>query len=174
MAALSRVADPTRGFPPFYLHIDEFQNVSTPAIVSILSEARKYKLSLTMAHQFIAQLDPAIKDAVFGNVGSMAAFRIGSEDAQFIEQQFAPVFEAKDLMNVPNYNAFLRMLANGVPAKPFSIATLPPITSDQNQVRRLIEESAARHGRPRDEVEAEISARYTKKPAAPAAGSATM
>lgn len=174
MAALSRVDDPTRGFPPFYLHIDEFQNVSTPAIASILSEARKYKLSLTMAHQFIAQLDPAIKDAVFGNVGSMASFRIGSEDAQFMEQQFAPIFEAKDLMNVPNYNAFVRMLANGVPAKPFSIATLPPITSDQNQVTRLIEESAARHGRPREEVEAEISARYAKKPAASAAGSATI
>jgi hypothetical protein len=174
MAALSRVDDPTRGFPPFYLHIDEFQNVSTPAIASILSEARKYKLSLTMAHQYIAQLDPAIKDAVFGNVGSMAAFRIGSEDAQFMEQQFAPIFEAKDLMNVPNFNAFIRMLANGVPAKPFSIATLPPITSDKNQVTRLIEESAARHGRPREEVEAEISARYVKKPAAQAGDSATM
>lgn len=173
MAALSRVDDPTRSFPPFYLHIDEFQNVSTPAIASILSEARKYKLSLTMAHQFIAQLDQTIKDAVFGNVGSMAAFRIGSDDAHFLEPQFAPVFEAKDLMNVPNYNAFIRMLADGIPAKPFSMATLPPIHSDQDQVARLIAESAARYGRPREEVEAEISARYAKKPA-PAAGLSGM
>ncbi len=165
MAALSRVDDPTRGFPPFYLHIDEFQNVSTPAISSILSEARKYKLSLTVAHQFIAQLDQGIKDAVFGNVGSIAAFRVGSEDAQFLEQQFSPVFEAKDIMNIPNYNAFMRMLVNGVPSKPFSMATLPPITSDPNRVAALIAESAARHGRPREEVEAEISARYAKKPA---------
>ena len=166
MAALSRVDAPTRSFPPFYLHIDEFQNVSTPAISSILSEARKYKLSLTVAHQFIAQLDQNIKDAVFGNVGSIATFRVGSEDAQFLESQFAPVFQAKDIMNVPNYNAFVRMLVNGVPSKPFSMATMPPITSDPARVSALIEESAQRHGRPRAEVEAEISARYQKKPAA--------
>jgi len=174
MAALSRVDDPTKSFPPFYLHIDEFQNVSTPAIASILSEARKYKLSLTVAHQFIAQLDENIKDAVFGNVGSIASFRVGSDDAQFLEQQFAPVFEAKDLMNVPNYNALIRMLANGTPTKPFSIATLPPIKSDASRVMALIEQSALRHGRPRAEVEAEISARYVKKSVAPAAPNGMM
>jgi hypothetical protein len=167
MAALSRVDDPTRSFAPFYLHIDEFQNVSTPAIASILSEARKYKLSLTMAHQFIAQLDSNIKDAVFGNVGSIASFRVGSDDAQFLEQQFAPVFGAKDLMNVPNYNAFIRMLSNGVPTKPFSIATLPPIKSDIGRVMELIEQSATRHGRPRQEIEDEILARYVKEPVLP-------
>ena len=167
MAALSRVDDPTKSFPPFYLHIDEFQNVSTPAIASILSEARKYKLSLTMAHQFIAQLDQNIKDAVFGNVGSIASFRVGSEDAQFLEQQFSPVFEAKDLMNVPNYNAFIRMLSNGVPTKPFSIATLPPIKSDITRASAIIEQSFARHGRPREDVEKEISARYAKEPLLP-------
>jgi hypothetical protein len=163
MAALSRVDDPTKSFAPFYLHIDEFQNVSTPAIASILSEARKYKLSLTMAHQFIAQLDPNIKDAVFGNVGSIASFRVGSDDAQFLEQQFKPVFEAKDLMNVPNYNAFIRMLSNGIPTKPFSLATLPPIKSDVNKVAEMIEKSALLYGRPRAEIEAEIMARYVKE-----------
>ena len=165
MAALSRVDDPTRGFAPFYLHIDEFQNVSTPAISSILSEARKYKLSLTVVHQFIAQLDQGIRDAVFGNVGSIVSFRVGTEDAQFLEQQFAPVFSAKDLMNVPNYNAIVRILANGVPTKPFSVAMRPPIHSDPARVAELIALSAATHGRPRAEVEAEISARYAKKPA---------
>jgi hypothetical protein len=174
MAALSRVDDPTRSFPPFYLHIDEFQNVSTPAISSILSEARKYKLSLTVAHQFIAQLDQGIKDAVFGNVGSIATFRVGSEDAQFLEQQFSPVFAAKDIMNVPNYNAFVRMLVNGVPSKPFSMATLPPISSDPARVAAIIAESAARHGRPRAEVEAEISARYAKKPVVPPPGGSIL
>ncbi|MEZ4195631.1 MAG: DUF87 domain-containing protein [Candidatus Paceibacterota bacterium] len=171
MAALSRVDDPTRSFPPFYLHIDEFQNVSTPAIASILSEARKYKLSLTVVHQFIAQLDQDIRDAVFGNVGSLVAFRVGSEDAQFLEQQFAPVFTAKDIMNTPNYNALVRILANGVPTKPFSVAMRPPITSDPSRVKAMIEMSARAYGRPRAEVEAEISARYEKKPApAPVGG----
>lgn len=162
MAALSRVDDPTKSFPPFYLHIDEFQNVSTPAIASILSEARKYKLSLTMAHQFIAQLDEKIKDAVFGNVGSLASFRVGSDDAQFLEQQFSPIFTANDLMNVPNYNAFVRILADGVPMKPFSIATMPPPASDPSQVASMKQQSLERYGRPRAEVEAEIAARYVK------------
>lgn len=163
MAALSRVDDSTQSFPPFYLHIDEFQNVSTPAIASILSEARKYKLSLTMAHQFIAQLDENIKDAVFGNVGSLASFRVGSDDAQFLEHQFAPIFTANDLMNVPNYNAFLRILADGVPMKPFSIATMPPPDSTREQVEFMKQRSIERYGRPRAEVEAEIAARYVKE-----------
>lgn len=162
MAALSRVDDPTKGFPPFYLHIDEFQNVSTPAISSILSEARKYKLSLTMAHQFIAQLDPDIKDAVFGNVGSMATFRIGSDDAQFLENQLSPVFTAKDIMNIPNFNAFVKILSNGVPVKPFSIAALPPIKPDPSRVEGIIMKSLMTFGRSREEVEAEISRRYSK------------
>ncbi len=164
MAALSRVDNEKMDFAPFYLHIDEFQNVSTPSIASILSEARKYKLSLTMAHQFIAQLDQDIKDAVFGNVGSMAAFRIGSEDAQFLEHQFNPVFTASDLMQVPNYNAMIRMLANGTPTKPFSIATMPPLPSDFSRINELKATSANRFGRPRAEVEAEIQARYAKEP----------
>ncbi len=162
MAALSRVDDPTMSFPPFYLHIDEFQNISTPAIASILSEARKYKLGLTMAHQFIAQLQPEIKDAVFGNVGSMAAFRVGNEDAQVLESQFAPVFTAPDLMNVPNWNAFLRVLANGTPTVPFSIATVPPPETDHARVATLIEQSYQRYGRARTEVEEEIRIRYQK------------
>lgn len=163
MAALSRVDDPSMSFPPFYLHIDEFQNVSTPSIASILSEARKYKLSLTMAHQFIAQLDTDIKDAVFGNVGSMTAFRVGSEDAHFLEPQFEPVFNAKDLMNVQNYNAVVRMLANGTPTKPFSLATMPPMPANPERVAQLIAMSSARYGRPRAEVEAEIAQRYIKE-----------
>lgn len=170
MAALSRVDDPSKSFPPFYLHMDEFQNVSTPSISAILSEARKYKLGLTIAHQFIAQLDEKIKDAVFGNVGSMAAFRVGPEDAQFLEHQFAPDFSANDLMNVPNRTAYMRILANGVPTKPFSMTTLPPYETDTDVVRRRIETSYERYGRPRAEIEAEIEARYRKEPVAPLEG----
>jgi hypothetical protein len=163
MAALSRVDSMTMDFPPFFLHIDEFQNVSTPSISSILSEARKYKLSLTVAHQFIAQLDENIKNAVFGNVGSIAAFRVGSDDATALESQFSPVFVANDLMNVPNWNCFVRMLANGVPTKPFSMATMPPYKADPSRVELLKEFSARHYGRPRHEIEAEISARYVKE-----------
>ncbi|MCA9361210.1 type IV secretion system DNA-binding domain-containing protein [Candidatus Kaiserbacteria bacterium] len=162
MAALSRVDDPTKGFPPFFLHMDEFQNVSTDSISAILSEARKYKLGLTIAHQFIAQLDEKIKDAVFGNVGSMVAFRVGPEDSQFLEQQFSPTFTANDLMNIPNRNAYVRALANGSPTKPFSMSTIAPMETDLNRVQSLILASNQRNGRPREEVEAEISARYQK------------
>jgi len=170
MAALSRVDDPTRGFAPFYLHMDEFQNVSTNSISAILSEARKYKLGLTIAHQYIAQLQPDIKDAVFGNVGSMAAFRVGPEDAQFLEQQYAPTFTGSDLMNVPNRNAFLRVLANGTPTPPFSIGTMKPAEPDLERVQMMIAQSAAKHGRPRAEIEAEIQERYQKpKPPPPTA-----
>ncbi len=162
MAALSRVDDPTGNFAPFYLHIDEFQNISTPSIASILSEARKYKLGLAVAHQFIAQLDPVIKDAVFGNVGSMAVFRVGNEDAQALENQFHPTFSVHDIMNIPNFKAYLRILANGVPTIPFSIDTLPPIISNPARAAQLMELSLSRYGRPRADVEAEIQARYQK------------
>lgn len=174
MAALSRVDDSTKSFPPFYLHMDEFQNISTNSISAILSEARKYKLGLTIAHQFIAQLQPDIKDAVFGNVGSMAAFRVGPEDSQFLEQQFGPTFGANDLMNVPNHNAFLKVLANGTPTPPFSISTIAPPKTDLERVQKLINMSMQKHGRPRAEIEAEISQRYQKPaptvPPAPSLG----
>ena len=163
MAALSRVDDPSMNFPPFFLHIDEFQNVTTDSISSILSEARKYKLGLTVAHQFIAQLDDKIRDSVFGNVGSVAAFRVGTEDADFLEKQFAPVFEARDLMNIPNYHAYLRVLANNSPTKPFSIKTSPPPETNSANVKEMLTQSFARYARPRVEVEAEISKRYQKK-----------
>lgn len=166
MAALSRVDDPSMNFPPFFLHIDEFQNVSTPSIASILSEARKYKLGLTVAHQFIAQLDPVIRDAVFGNVGSMTAFRVGNEDAVALESQFSPVFSASDIMNTPNYHAVLRVLAHGTPTPAFSVATMPPPESDVSRAAALMAASQARYGRPRAEVEEEISVRY-QKPAPP-------
>ena len=161
MAALSRVDNPAMDFPPFFLHIDEFQNVSTPAIASILSEARKYKLSLTIAHQFIEQLDENIKNAVFGNVGSLATFRVGSEDGEILAQQFTPVFEAQDLISIPNYNAYLKILANGSPTRPFSIQAMPP---PENIAMERVEEmrsiSQINFTRPRAEVEKEISDRY--------------
>jgi hypothetical protein len=160
MAALSRVDDRTGSFPPFYLYIDEFQNVTTDSIGAILSEARKYKLGLTIAHQFIAQIDEKIRDAVFGNVGSMAAFRVGPEDAAALEKQFLPTFNASDLMNIENRNAYVRMLAQGSPTPPFSLHTVKPHDTDHEYARELIEYSLLRHGVSREQVEAEIIARY--------------
>jgi hypothetical protein len=165
MAALSRVDDQTKSFPAFYLHMDEFQNISTNSISAILSEARKYKLGLTMAHQFIAQLDENIRDAVFGNVGSMAVFRVGPDDAQFLEHQYAPTFEATDLMNVPNRVAYVRALANGTPTRPFSMSTFAPAETDVSVVQQMIERSYEKYGRNREEIEAEIQERYQKKTA---------
>ncbi len=169
MAALSRVDDPSKSFAPFYLHIDEFQNVSTDSISAILSEARKYKLGLTMAHQFMAQLDPKIKDAVFGNVGSIAAFRVGSEDSQQLEAQLSPTFTAHDLLNVPNRNAYVRILANGTPTRPFSIKTVAPPHFEASVVAERIAQSYQQYGRPKAEIEQEIQARYHTAPVRTAA-----
>lgn len=164
MAALSRVDAVSSYLPPFYLHIDEFQNVTTNSIATILSEARKYKLSLTVAHQFIAQLEEGIKNAVFGNVGSMCAFRVGAEDAEYLEKQFSPTFSAKDLMNIDNRNAYLKMLINGRPEKPFSVETLPPPAGDAKNVALLKKISFMKYGGNREEIEKQIMKKYEKTP----------
>ncbi|HEX2792124.1 MAG TPA: DUF87 domain-containing protein [Candidatus Paceibacterota bacterium] len=160
MAALSRADDPRGNFPPFYLYIDEFQNITTDSIPGILSEARKYKLSLTIAHQFLAQVDEKIRDAVFGNVGSMAVFRVGEADGKFFEGQFAPTFAARDFLNIENYNAYVKMLAGGVPQKPFNIRTIAPNPGNLAQVDDLRELSYLTYGRDRATVESTIKARY--------------
>lgn len=160
MAALSRVDLFGKDFPPFYLYIDEFQNITTDSIATILSEARKYKLSLTIAHQFIAQLEENIRDAVFGNVGSLCAFRVGAEDAEYLEKQFTPTFGASDLMNIDNRNAYLRLLVQGKPAKPFNVKVLPPPVGNPESVEALKQLSYSKFGRPRAEVEELILAKY--------------
>jgi hypothetical protein len=162
MAALSRVDMYGKKMEDFFLYIDEFQNVTTDSIESILSEARKYRLSLTVAHQYIAQLEDNIKDAVFGNVGSMAVFRVGAEDAQFVESKFKPVFTASDIMKIENRNAYVSMLINGQPTKPFNIATFPPPQGIIAAVDKIKELSYLKYGRLREEVEEEIMAKYTQ------------
>jgi hypothetical protein len=162
MAALSRVDSFGKELPPFYLYLDEFQNITTPSISSILSEARKYRLALTIAHQFIKQLDEKIKDAVFGNVGSMAMFRVGAEDAEFLAKQLEPVFTEQDLINLDNRNAYMKLLVNGRPVKPFSLETIPPPMGESSHVEKLKELSSLKFGRAREEVEAEIREKYRK------------
>lgn len=164
-AALSRVdavSSGSQGVPNFYLYIDEFQNFTTPSIATILSEARKYRLSLNIAHQFIAQLDDNIRDAVFGNVGTKCIFRVGTEDATFLEKQLEPEFTANDIAGLDNFNAYVSLLVNGKPARPFNITTLPPEETDMEKVEMLKQRSYEKFGRDRTEVETEIAQKYTK------------
>lgn len=160
MAALSRVDMYGQKMNDFYLYIDEFQNITTDSIESILSEARKYRLSLNLAHQYISQIPENIKGAVFGNVGSMAVFRVGVEDAEFLAKQFDPIFTANDILKIENYNAYVKMLSRGIPQKPFNIVTMPPFKGNPEIVNSLKDLSYMTFGRDRSEVEAEISQKY--------------
>jgi hypothetical protein len=140
MAALSRVDIEQEKRRDFNLFIDEFQNFTTDSIAVILSEARKYRLNLVIAHQFIAQLTDKIREAIFGNVGSILAFRIGAKDAEELVKQFEPIFSKNDLINIDNFNAYAKLLINGEPAKPFNLRTLPaPRSSPEvsNYVKEL-------------------------------------
>jgi hypothetical protein len=162
MAAMSRVDMHGQKMNDFYLYIDEFQNVTTDSIASILSEARKYRLSLTVAHQYISQLEESIKNAVFGNVGSMAVYRISTEDANFVEQKFKPTFTASDIIKLDNFNSYVSMLVNGQPTKPFNMVSHWSLTEkgDMEIVEKVKELSYLKYGRPRDEVEEEIMSKY--------------
>ena len=159
MASFSRVDISEDERRDFYLYIDEFQNFATDSIATILSEARKYKLDLIIAHQFIEQLKKEIKDAVFGNVGNIMAFRVGATDAEFLVKQFEPVFDQNDLVNIDNFNAYVKLLISGKTAKPFSISTYPPSKGDASAASNIKKLSSAKYGRDRVSVAGEIMAR---------------
>lgn len=173
-AAMSRANIPERDRTDFALYVDEFQNFSTDSFATILSEARKYHLNLIAANQFTTQLSEAIRDAVFGNVGTTIAFRVGDRDADALKKYFQPSFDESDILRVPNYNAIVRTMVGGVPTLPFSMATLPPLgTPNMRLADALKQLSAAKYGRPKVVVEEEIFARMATKPDAskPALGS---
>jgi hypothetical protein len=161
MAALSRVDMVGKGpINDFYLYIDEFQNVTTDSITTILSEARKYRLALTVAHQYIEQLEETIKNAVFGNVGSMIIYRVSPENAAIFERQLAPTFTPDDVLKLQNFNAYAKILVGGVPEKPFNLKIPPPPKGNNEIADKVKQLSYLKYGRPREEVEAEIMARY--------------
>lgn len=162
MAALSRVDSLGKDFPPFYLYIDEFQNITTNSIATILSEARKYRLSLTIAHQFIAQLQEEIKNAVFGNVGTICSMRVGQDDAEYLEKQYEPVFTAKDLASVDNFNGYIKTLVHGKPVDPFDFRLMPPAQGDYTFVQEAQQTSYQKYGRDRDEIQKDIDNKYDK------------
>ncbi len=163
-AALSRVDLPESERHPFYLYIDEFQNFTTPSIATILSEARKYALSLNLAHQYIKQLSDEIREAVFGNVGTKCVFRVSQEDAELLAKEFEPEFTAGDIAGIANRHAYIKMLVDGSPTDPFDIETfLVHGEADFTDAEEMKQASYKRYGRPRAEVEAEIQERYKKK-----------
>jgi hypothetical protein len=170
-AAMSRSDIPEDQRVDFSLYVDEFQNFSTDSFATIMSEARKYHLNLIVANQFTTQLTEEIRDAVFGNIGTIVSFRIGQNDVESIGRYFQPTFDSDDLLRVPNYNTIVRTLIGGVPTQPFSMATLPPLgTPNPRLFEALKQLSAVKYGRPKDEVEKEINARMLTLEDKPALG----
>lgn len=156
LSAMERVDTPEDQRKDFYLYVDEFQNFAVESFASILSEARKYRLCLTMAHQYIAQLTEPVRDAVFGNVGTIITFRVGSPDAVFMEAEFMPRFTPEDIINLPKYNIYLKLLIDGVTSQPFSAITLPPIAQVTHSHEKVVKISRERYAKPRPEIEEKI------------------
>ncbi len=164
LAAMQRAHIPEEQRRDFYLYVDEFQNFATPAFAVILSEARKYHLNLVLTNQYTAQVPIEVMDAVMGNIGTMIAFRVGAPDASALEKEFAPVFEANDLVNQPNRHIYIKMAIDGVTCPAFSADTLPPRATDLGFGKEAIQFSRDTYGRPRDVVEKEIQGYMDAEP----------
>ena len=160
LAALSRAdksKDEMKSTPNFYLYVDEFQSFANESFADILSEARKYKLNLTIAHQYIEQMSDEVRAAVFGNVGTMISFRVGSFDAEVLEKEFAPTFTAEDIVNLGFAQIYLRLMINGIGSQPFSARTLPPLERPEiSFVEEIIGASRRKYTKDRVIVEEEI------------------
>jgi len=157
-AAMSRSDVPESQRTDFYLYVDEFQNFATDSFATILSEARKYGLNLTIANQYLDQIEDETRHAVFGNVGSLLCFQVGATDAEVLAEQLAGDLTPGDLIALPRYRAYCRLLIDGMPSKPFSMSTLPPLRrrgEDRTSVIRRT--SARRHARPREQIERELA-----------------
>lgn len=160
LAAMSR-ADKNKQelakLPNFYLYVDEFQSFANKSFADILSEARKYKLSLNIAHQYIEQMEEEVRDAVFGNIGTMVTFRVGAYDAEVLEKEFAPTFTAEDLVNLGKYQIYLKLMIDEVSSRPFSAESMPPIPKPEKTFKNeVIKSSREQFARPRAVVEKEI------------------
>ncbi len=159
-AAMGRADIPEDQREDFALYVDEFQNFATDSFATILSEARKYRLNLILANQFMSQLTDNIREAILGNIGTVISGRLGITDAEMLQKKFAPVFDAEDLTKLPNYQTITSVLINGVPSAAFSMSLLPPMVKPNPELQTAIKRlSAAKYGKPRAEVEKEIFAR---------------
>jgi len=158
LAAMSRVDMPEEKRKDFFLYVDEFQNFATTSFVNVLSEARKYRLALTLGHQYITQMEEEVRDAVFGNVGTIISFRVGAEDAEWLEKEFTPEFMAADLVNLGKYNVYLRLMIDGLAGRPFSAETLGPWPKPEKSYQeKIIKASRERYSTPRQKVEDKIA-----------------
>ena len=162
ISALSRADLPEEKRRDFYLYIDEFHNVTTRTITTVLVEARKYRLAMIFGHQYVGQLDEDTQKAIFGNVGSILAFRVGPDDAKYLVTQFEPIFDENDLVNFDNYNAGLRLLIKGETSKPFNIVTFSPSKGNPEVARLIKEYSRVKYGRDRGLVESELYQKLSK------------
>jgi Type IV secretion-system coupling protein DNA-binding domain len=164
LAAMSRadLAEPELAkLPNFYLYVDEFQSFANKSFADILSEARKYKLSLTVAHQYVEQMEEEVRNAVFGNVGTMITFRVGAMDAELLEKEFAPVFTAEDLVNLGFAQIYLKLMIDGTSSTPFSAITMAPIPKPEVSFRaQVLEASRNTYGRLRKDVEDDVNRFY--------------
>jgi len=185
LAAMSRVDTPEEKRRDFYLYVDEFQNFATKSFINILSEARKYRLSLTLGNQYIGQLEEMtptgrsseVRDAIFGNVGTIICFRIGAEDSEFLEREFLPEFEANNLVNLAKYNIYVKLMIDGVAGRPFSAETLSPFPKpDVSYREKIIKVSRERYGTQRKIIEEKISkwTGVSKLPEMPASSSQVL
>ena len=161
MAAMSRINIPEEERQDFYLYVDEFQNFATDSFADILSEARKYHLNLILAHQYIDQLtvkdSSQVRDAIFGNVGTMVVFRVGAKDADFLAKEFVPRFEEADLVDLDQYNIYVKLMIDGITSEPFSALTLPPLSKPEGNGEKIIKVSRERYTEPRKLVEEKIA-----------------
>ena len=168
LAAMSRAdvsAEDMRMLPNFYFYVDEFQSFANETFADILSESRKYKLNLTIAHQYIFQMPEEVQKAVFGNVGTMIIFRVGGEDAAALETEFMPVFTPEDMVSLGAYQIYLKLMIDGISSKPFSATTLPPVPPVSESFKNeVIEYSRKTYSEHRAKVETVISERYAPKP----------
>ncbi len=172
LCAMERVRIPEEERQDFFLYVDEFQNFATDSFANVLSEARKYRLDLVLAHQYVGQLvtptSTKVRDAVFGNVGTMVVFRVGAADAEFLENEFTPEFVIQDIVNLPNYSIYTKLMIDGITSRPFSAGTLAPldIPDSEGMKERIIESSRRLYSRPRAEVEQAINEWSGMTPAA--------
>lgn len=156
LAAMSRVDIPEEERKDFFLFVDEFQNFATESFASILSEARKYRLDLILAHQYIEQLSEEVRAAVFGNVGTIMCFRVGAADSEFLAKEFFPTFVEEDLINLTKYSVYMKLMIDGVASEPFSASTLEPLSGKTNNREKVIAVSRERYSQPRKVVEEKI------------------
>jgi energy-coupling factor transporter ATP-binding protein EcfA2 len=167
LAAMTRAKESDKNFRDFFLYVDEFQNFATDSFATILSEARKYRLSLTLAHQYINQLvdngNTRVRDAIFGNVGTIISFRVGAADAEFLEKEFEPIYTANDLVNLSKYHIYIRLMIDGIASSPFSSKTLPPrdVPDEVSPKETIIEFTRRKYGTPREYVEKKIGEEWT-------------